>query len=221
MRGLRGNTVYPGAYRRVVLREEALQQRGLLQEHDWLEVRQLKGHDFYAIEKMRMNDRAWLAPWEAGAPPGLGHSISMDEFVKDLTHNARTGQGLYFGVLPDGRLAGQISLSSVHRGAEMGATLGYWINSRFAGRGIIPLAVAMVIDWALMSYGLHRLEINIRPENAASLRVVEKLGLRYEGLRQRLLYIDGGWRDHKSFAITTEEWEPGAVVARLENPGQG
>ena len=216
MRNLRGETVYPGAYRRVVIREENLKQRGLQTDFDWLEVRQLKGRDFIAIEKLRMGDRAWLAPWEAGAPPGLGHPVSIDEFVKDAAHTARLGQGMYFGIVAEGRLAGQISLSSVHRGAEMSAALGYWINSRFAGRGLTPLALAMVIDWGFASYGLHRLEVNIRPENGPSLRVVEKLGLRYEGLRQRFLYIDGAWRDHSSFAITTEEWHPGDMVAKLE-----
>ena len=46
--------------------------------------------------------------------------------------------------------------------------------------------------------GLHRIEINIRPENGPSIRVVEKLGFRYEGLRERYLHIDGDWRDHVS-----------------------
>ena len=216
MRNLRGERVYPGAYRRVILRQDDLRARGLSADYDWLEVRQVKGADFRAVAQMRMNDRAWLAPWEAGAPPGLGRTISLEEFIKDATRNARAGTGLYLAVLPEGRLAGQVSISSVHRGAEMSAALGYWINSRFAGRGLTPLALAMVIDWGLASYGLHRFEVNIRPENAASLRVVEKLGLRLEGVRQRYLYIDGAWCDHRSFAITTEEWQPGMMVSRLE-----
>jgi ribosomal-protein-alanine N-acetyltransferase len=53
--------------------------------------------------------------------------------------------------------------------------------------------------------GLHRIEICIRPENAPSLRIVEKLGFRYEGLRRRYIHINGGWRDHFTFALTSEE----------------
>ena len=49
----------------------------------------------------------------------------------------------------------------------------------------------MVIDHCFTEVGLHRVEINIRPENAASLRVVEKLGLRREGFYERYLDIDG------------------------------
>ena len=61
--------------------------------------------------------------------------------------------------------------------------MGYWIGQSHAGRGIVPTAVAMATDYCLGTLGLHRMEINIRPENAASLRVVEKLGFRDEGLR--------------------------------------
>ncbi|MEN9693575.1 MAG: hypothetical protein RLZZ330_1219, partial [Actinomycetota bacterium] len=41
-------------------------------------------------------------------------------------------------------------------------------------------------------------------ENAASLRVVEKLGIQQEGLRPRFLHIDGDWRDHFIFVVTSE-----------------
>ena len=61
--------------------------------------------------------------------------------------------------------------------------------------------------------GLHRIEINIRPENAASLRVVEKLGFRFEGMRLRYLHIDGDWRDHSTYALCADE-VPGGVLAR-------
>jgi ribosomal-protein-alanine N-acetyltransferase len=64
--------------------------------------------------------------------------------------------------------------------------------------------------------GLHRVEIDIRPENLPSLRVVEKLGLRQEGLKERFIHIDGAWRDHKIFAITAEE-KKGSMLNRLAN----
>ena len=57
------------------------------------------------------------------------------------------------------------------------------------------------------------MEINIRPENAASLRVVEKLGFRDEGLRVRYLHIDGAWRDHRTFALTSEDLPESAGCA--------
>ena len=62
---------------------------------------------------------------------------------------------------------------------------------------------------------MHRLEINIRPENAASLAVVRKLGLREEGVLVRYLHIAGAWRDHRAFAVTQEELEPEGLLGRL------
>ena len=75
--------------------------------------------------------------------------------------------------------------------------------------------MALATDYCLLTMGLHRVEVNIRPENAASLRVVAKLGLRDEGLRQHYLHIDGAWRDHRTFAVTREELGPGGLLARL------
>lgn len=215
MPSLRPEKRYPGAFRRVVIREDNLLQRGLSETYDWMEVRQLKGNDFFAVEQMRLRDRQWLAPWEAASPPGYGQPITLESYVSAAARSARAGKGMYLAILPEGRLAGQVSISQVNRGACMSAALGYWINSRFAGQGLTPIAVAMVIDWCLQHYGLHRIEINIRPENAPSLRLVEKLGLRYEGLRQGFIYIDGAWADHHSFAITAEEWRAGILLERL------
>ncbi len=68
--------------------------------------------------------------------------------------------------------------------------------------------------------GLHRVEINIRPENTASLRVVAKLGFRDEGLRRSYLHIDGDWRDHRTFALTAGE-VPGGLLARWRSLQDG
>ena len=99
----------------------------------------------------------------------------------------------------------------------MSATLGYWVDQDRAGRGIVPTAVAMATDHCFRQLGLHRMEINIRPENVASLRVVEKLGFRDEGLRPRYLHINGQWADHRSFALTGRggpRGDPGQVVGQ-------
>jgi len=91
--------------------------------------------------------------------------------------------------------------------------MGYWVGRQTAGRGVAPTAVAMAADHCFTTLGLHRMEINIRPENERSLRVVQKLGFRDEGIRERYLHIDGEWRDHQSFALTAEE-VPEGVLAR-------
>lgn len=128
---------------------------------------------------------------------------------------ARVGSMLPFVVIYGDRLVGQMSASNVIRGALRSCSVGYWIDSSVAGRGIAPTALALVIDHCLTAAQLHRVEVNIRPENSASIRVVEKLALRREGYHQRFLDIDGAWRDHLSFAITVEEVLETSVLSRL------
>src|SRR3712207_316746 len=78
----------------------------------------------------------------------------------------------------------------------------------------------MTVDHCLFGLGLHRVEVNIRPENSASLRVAHKLGFRYEGRRRRYLHIDGDWRDHETFALTVED-VPGGLLTRWRGISQG
>jgi ribosomal-protein-alanine N-acetyltransferase len=75
--------------------------------------------------------------------------------------------------------------------------------------------VALLVDHCFAAAGLHRVQIDVRPENVASLRVVAKLGLRQEGRLERFLDINGAWRDHLSFAITVEELGGGTLLGRL------
>ena len=91
-------------------------------------------------------------------------------------------------------------------------------TSELAGRGIIPTAVALAVDYCFGSVGLHRIEITVRPENERSLRVAQKLGFRSEGLRPRYLHIDHEWRDHLVFALNAEEVPGGLLQRYLRSP---
>ena len=113
------------------------------------------------------------------------------------------------------RLVGHLNLGSIVRRAFCSAYVGYWIDSRAAGRGVMPTALALAVDHAFGPGGLHRVEVNIRPENAPSRRVVEKLGFREEAYHVRYMHIDGAWRDHIGYAMTSEELlAEGGLVAR-------
>jgi ribosomal-protein-alanine N-acetyltransferase len=133
--------------------------------------------------------------------------------VRRFALQARAGEALPWAVTYDGRLAGQLTISGITWGSARGGSAGYWVDQDVAGRGVIPTALALAVDHCFFTVGLHRIEVNIRPENHASLRVVEKLGFRQEGLRERFLHIDGDWRDHLSFALTAED-VPGGLLQR-------
>lgn len=177
-------------------------------------LRPLRRRDGAAWSALREQNAQWLDEWEATAPDGGRSGPTFAEYVRMLTAQARAGSALPFAVEYDGELVGQLTVSGITYGSLRGASIGYWISEHVAGRGVIPTAVAMSIDYLFAVLGLHRVEINIRPENGPSLRVVEKLGLRDEGVRERFLHIRGAWRDHRSFAVTADE-VPDGMLRRL------
>lgn len=190
-----------------------------------LELRELRRRDVRAWREVRGRNVAWLSPWEATVPPNSGEEVpSFGQMVTRFRADARAGRTLAWAVTLDGRLVGQVTAAGITMGSLRGASIGYWIDSRVAGLGLTPMAVAMVCDYCFSVMRLHRIEIVIRPENAASLRVVAKLGFRYEGARPAFLHIDGAWRDHDVFALTAEE-VAGPMVERLsarhESPQTG
>lgn len=178
-----------------------------------LELRALRYRDARAWDEVRRRNSEWLRPWDATSPDPAGVAISFRAMVRRYNAQARQGEALPWLLTVDGALAGQVNVSGIVRGSAQTAQVGYWIAREYAGRGHVPTAVAMAIDYCFTRLGLHRIEINIRPENTASLRVVHKLGLRPEGSRERYLHIDGDWRDHLSFAVTAEE-VPGGLLDR-------
>jgi ribosomal-protein-alanine N-acetyltransferase len=110
-------------------------------------------------------------------------------------------------------------MGGVTYGSLRAGHIGYWVDQRVAGRGIIPTAVALASDHAFRVLQLHRIEIAMRPENVASKRVVEKLGFRYEGMRPGYLHIDGAWRDHLVYALHAEEI-PVGLLSRWQSSQQ-
>lgn len=177
-----------------------------------IELRPLRLRDATAWREVRTRNARWLRPWEATLPLSEHDApTTYGSMVRRLRAEAREGRSLPFALTVDGVFAGQVTVGGIARGSLLSAYIGYWIDQRVAGRGIMPTAVAMATDHCFREVGLHRVEVNIRPENTASLRVVEKLGFRSEGLRERYLHIDGDWRDHLTFALCVEDVPDGLL----------
>jgi len=154
----------------------------------------------------------WLKPWEATAPVGQQPPLGFHGMVRALRHESRSGRVLPFVVTFDGELVGQLTVGGVQYGSLRGAHIGYWVAQEFAGRGIIPTAVALATDHAFTALRLHRIEISMRPENGPSRRVTEKLGFRFEGERPAYLHIDGQWRDHLVYVLLAGEIPDGVLM---------
>jgi ribosomal-protein-alanine N-acetyltransferase len=166
---------------------------------------------------LRLSNEDWLTPWEPSSPQGWSTRHSAAAFASmwnRMRPQARAGLILPFMVTYDDELAGQLTVANVVRGALRSAQIGYWIDRNRAGQGIMTTAVALAVDHCFGPVGLHRVQVDIRPENAASRRVVEKLGFREEAHFVRYLDIDGAFRDHVGYALTVEDC-PRGLASRL------
>lgn len=183
--------------------------------HGDITLRILAKRDFRVLRKLLIADREWLIPWEA-TTPGIRYPLDVRWMIRSLLSQTKKGTGLALVMEYEGKVVGQLNVANILFGSVSSATIGYWIAKNSAGKSIVPISVAIAIDHLFTEVGLHRVEIDIRPENTASLRVVEKLGLRQEGTKERFIHIDGQWRDHNIFAITSEEIT-GSLLSRVQN----
>jgi [ribosomal protein S5]-alanine N-acetyltransferase len=180
-----------------------------------VELAPLRRGDAAEWSRLRLANESWLRPWEptAGVAWSVRHTPSAYRLMRrSVARRARAGTSMPFAVRVEGRLAGQVTVDNIVRGALRSGSLGYWVDRSVAGRGMASLAVALVCDHAFGPGGLHRLQADIRPENGPSQRLVERLGFSREGLLRRYLDIDGDWRDHLSYALLAED-SPRGVLA--------
>lgn len=172
-------------------------------------LRPLAPADFPAWSEVRIRNEAWLVPWEPRRAAHHDPTRDRDAFnarcsARDRERHAGTAYG--FGLFVDDQLAGEVNLNTVLRGAMQSGTVGYWIDRARAGQGYTPEAVAVISRFAFDELDLHRIEVCIVPRNANSRRVMDKLGIREEGVAVRFLEIDGRWEDHVRYGLTVEEW---------------
>ena len=173
-------------------------------------LRGLTVNDFDQWLEVRRRCRVWLTCWEprpaVGAPDTTEDRRAFAARCSARDRERQLGSGFGFGIFVDDRFAGEINLNGIQRGAFQNAYVGYWIDQALAGNGYTPEATVVAFRFAFENLELHRLQVAIIPRNAASRRVVSKLGLRDEGVAVRYLQIDGQWEDHIRYAITAEEW---------------
>ncbi len=176
----------------------------LIKDHE-LTLRPLRLRDKTTWEKVRRLNRDWLAPWEATRPlrEAEGSLPTYYQMVRQYNKDGKSMRQMALGIWitseGEEQFIGQITLGGIVFGACRGAHIGYWIDQRYANRGYMTRAVKALTGFAFRELKLHRIEINLRPENAGSKKVAEKAGYYFEGIRERYLHIDGDWRDHLTF----------------------
>lgn len=186
-----------------------------------MRLRVIKHRDGREWRALRLRNRDWLQNWDATTPPiSPGPPTTFAAMVRGMRVETKAGRLIPWVLELNGQIIGQLTIGGITRGSLCSAHAGYWIDQRYSGNGLMTLALGAGIDYLFEVEGLHRVEVNIRPENASSRKIVTKLGLRYEGLREQYLHIDGAWRDHLSFAITQEEVPEGLLRRFREQRSQ-
>jgi len=156
-----------------------------------------------------VRDRAFLDRWEPIRPDTF---FTLEVQQRGLAKLREAQDLVDFGIFLEAgdELVGRIQLTGISPAPFENAHLGYFVSERHNGRGYATEAVRQGVDAAFVELGLHRVQAAVIPRNVASIRVLEKAGLREEGLALRYLQIAGVWEDHKLYAVTAEEWPPKA-----------
>jgi len=180
-------------------------ESGLRVEGDGVSLRPPRAADYSEWRELRATSRAFLQPWE---PTWPADDLSRAAFRRRLIAYARdreAGVAYPFFVFRngDGALSGGITLSNVRRGVAQMGSVGYWCGKPYARNGHTLAAVRALSDFAFRTLGLHRLEAACIPENAPSRRLLVKAGFSEEGFARAYLKINGVWRDHVLFGLTT------------------
>lgn len=164
--------------------------------------------DYAAWAELRARSREFLRPWE---PSWSRDELSRASYRRRLRFYQRelreeTGYAFFVFARDSDALVGGLSMSHVRRGVTQSCAVGYWVGQPFNGQGLMSNALWVSLPFAFETLGLHRVEAACLPSNAASIRVLHKVGFKEEGLARKYLKINGVWQDHLLFACLDDEW---------------
>lgn len=169
---------------------------------DRLLLRLPRLRDYPDWHRVRTSGADFLLPWE---PVRDRDYVGKKAFRNRVYWSARAasdGRALPLFVFrrDAGAFLGAVTLDNIRRGPAQMASLGYWIGPDHARQGYMSEAVATLVEYAFTEMGLSRIEAACLKENAASRRLLERCGFKYEGVAQSYLQIAGRWRTHVLYA---------------------
>jgi ribosomal-protein-alanine N-acetyltransferase len=158
---------------------------------------------------LREESTSFLKPWEPRWPADdltrTGFRRRLLRYRRDAAEN--TAYTYFLFAKGSGELLGGLSLSNIRMGAARTCSLGYWMGERYAGRGHMRKAVELMLPEMFGAMGLERIEAGCIPGNMRSIRLLEAIGFRQEGIMRGYLEIDGRRQDHILFAMLRQDFE--------------
>ena len=178
---------------------------GMLQRGEHVSIRHMEAVDEGAFLRAVRSSRKLHRPWSY--LPETSEDF-RDMLVRPL------GESYLICRNEDGALAGSASLGHIVFGNLRNAYLGYSAFVPHQHRGLMTEGLELVLRHAFGTLGLHRVEVNVQPDNVRSIALAERLGFRREGYSPRYLKIGGRWRDHVRFAMLADEFAPAGMHRR-------
>jgi len=134
--------------------------------------------------------------------------LNTEEFLHYVLRKYENNEVAPWGIedRKSGKLIGScgfVSWEPEHSKAE----LGYVLSKEYWGRGYITESVGKVIEYGFESMLLERIEAKCHPDNIGSFKVMEKVGMTYEGILRSYIYVKGKHQDVKMYSITKKEFE--------------
>jgi ribosomal-protein-alanine N-acetyltransferase len=161
---------------------------------------QMSDHEEWAA--LREESRDFLTPWEPIWPADDLTRAAFRRRLKRYAEDQRTDQAYAFLIFrtDHNALVGGVTVANLRRGVAQAGSIGYWVGARYARQGFMSAAMRALMPFAFDSLRLHRLEAACIPNNAASVRLLEKSGFTREGYAREYLCINGIWADHLLYA---------------------
>ncbi|MFI8632798.1 GNAT family N-acetyltransferase [Microbacterium sp. NPDC077663] len=161
--------------------------------------------DAAALADAYRRNRERLAPWEPVRAESFFSETGQRAELEAVLRDRAAGVAAPFVLVARERVVGRVNLSGIVRGVFQSATLGYWIDQDFAGRGVMAAAVDAVVRIAADEWGLHRVQAGTLLHNAPSQAVLRRCGFTEIGVAPRYLKIAGRWQDHRLFQRILED----------------
>lgn len=167
-----------------------------------LDLRPFSPHDAWSVRELAG------APEVAATTLNIPHPYpegAAEAWIGAHAGNAERGEVYTWAVTLalEGTLVGAISLhvAKAHGRGE----LGYWLGSPYWGRGYMTEATRRVVAWGFGDLGLHRVQAKCLPRNVASSRVMEKAGLRFEGLMRGYVRKGDAFEDIAIYGVVRDD----------------
>ncbi|MBF4462486.1 MULTISPECIES: GNAT family N-acetyltransferase [unclassified Rathayibacter] len=167
-------------------------------------LRLLTREDGPALASAYRRNRGHLAPWEPLRSTRFFEADGQSEAVADMLAEWRSGVHLPLVLESEGAIVGRITLGNIVRGVFDSADLGYWLDSRLQGRGLMTRAVHETLRLARDEVRLHRVQAGTLLHNVGSQTVLVRNGFERIGVARRYLRIAGEWQDHVLFQVLLE-----------------